>query len=95
MVKPHNSNSRLKNANCDTPDRRNTSSAKAVPRDGKPVSDEIQLIEEGIIFENVALARTLHARVEIGEEIPVDLYAAVAEIVAAVFRADSSPKRAA
>lgn len=46
-------------------------------------------------FENVALARTLHARVEIGEEIPVDLYAAVAEIVAAVFRADSSPKRAA
>jgi len=53
--------------------------------------------EHGVTcFENVALARTLHARVEIGEEIPVDLYAAVAEIVAAVFRAgDSTPVKAA
>lgn len=38
------------------------------------------------IVENVQLARALHASVEIGQEIPADLYQAVAEILAYVFR---------
>lgn len=43
--------------------------------------------ENGVpIVENVQLARTLYASVEIGDEIPTDLYQAVAEILAYVYR---------
>ena len=43
--------------------------------------------EAGVpIVENVQLARTLYASVEIGQEIPADLYQAVAEILAYVYR---------
>ncbi len=38
------------------------------------------------IVENVQLARTLYASVEIGDEIPADLYQAVAEILAYVYK---------
>ena len=38
------------------------------------------------IVENVALARALYATVEIGQEIPPDMYQAVAEILAFVYR---------
>lgn len=38
------------------------------------------------IVENVQLARALHASVEIGQEIPAELYQAVAEILAYVYR---------
>ncbi|MCX6345508.1 MAG: flagellar biosynthesis protein FlhB [Armatimonadetes bacterium] len=38
------------------------------------------------LVENVALARALYATVEIGDEIPADLYQAVAEILAYVYK---------
>ncbi len=38
------------------------------------------------IVENVQLARALYASVEIGQEIPAELYQAVAEILAYVYR---------
>lgn len=38
------------------------------------------------IVENVQLARALYASVEVGDEIPADLYQAVAEILAYVYR---------
>jgi flagellar biosynthesis protein FlhB len=39
-----------------------------------------------IVYEDVSLARALHARCELGEEVPVDLYQAVAEVLAYVYR---------
>jgi flagellar biosynthetic protein FlhB len=43
--------------------------------------------EAGVMcFEDVALARALHARCEIGDEIPLELYQAVAEVLAYVYR---------
>jgi flagellar biosynthetic protein FlhB len=39
-----------------------------------------------VCFEDVILARALHARVEIGQEIPEDLYEAVASVLAYVYR---------
>ena len=38
------------------------------------------------IVENKPLARMLYANVEIGEEIPPELYQTVAEILATVYR---------
>ena len=38
------------------------------------------------IIENKPLARALHKMVEIGDEIPADLYGAVVEILAQVYR---------
>jgi flagellar biosynthetic protein FlhB len=40
-----------------------------------------------LIVENKFVARTLYRLVEIGREIPADLYRAVAEILAFVYRA--------
>jgi flagellar biosynthetic protein FlhB len=37
-------------------------------------------------YEDVALARALHARCEIGDEVPIELYQAVAEVLAYVYR---------
>lgn len=39
-----------------------------------------------VIMENKPLARALYAQVEIGQEIPADLYKAVAEVLAFVYR---------
>ena len=38
------------------------------------------------IVENKTLARTLYAQVEVGESIPEDLYRAVAEVLAFVYK---------
>ena len=43
--------------------------------------------EAGVVcYEDAPLARALHAQVEIGDEIPVELYQAVASVLAYVFR---------
>src|SRR6056297_1004357 len=47
---------------------------------------EIARENEIPIIENKPLARTIYKRTEIGDEIPADLYQAVAEILAAVYR---------
>jgi flagellar biosynthetic protein FlhB len=38
-----------------------------------------------VVYENAPLARTLHARCEIGDDVPVELYQAVAEVLAYVY----------
>lgn len=45
-----------------------------------------------IVYEDVPLARALHARCQIGDEVPVDLYQAVAEVLAYVYRMQASPE---
>jgi flagellar biosynthetic protein FlhB len=47
---------------------------------------EIATEHKVVIMENKPLARTLYANVEVGEEIPEDLFKAVAEILAYVYR---------
>ena len=43
--------------------------------------------ESGVVcYEDVPLARALHAQCEVGEEIPEDLYAAVAAVLGYVYR---------
>jgi flagellar biosynthetic protein FlhB len=62
--------------------------AKGVDR----VAERIKEIgrENGVaLYEDVALARALHARCEIGDEIPIELYTAVAEVLAYVYRVQS------
>ncbi|RNC29552.1 MAG: Flagellar biosynthetic protein FlhB [Candidatus Dichloromethanomonas elyunquensis] len=44
------------------------------------------------IMENKPLARTLHAQVEIGQVVPADLYKAVAEVLALVYRLNKRKK---
>jgi flagellar biosynthetic protein FlhB len=45
---------------------------------------------EGIpMIENAPLAHTLYRTVEVGQSIPAQLYAVVAEILAAVYRAEA------
>ena len=39
-----------------------------------------------IMVENKPLARTLYARTEIGDQVPEDLFATVAEVLAYVYR---------
>lgn len=46
------------------------------------------------MVENVQLARALYATVEIGDEIPADLYQAVAEILAYVYKLNQRLRRA-
>jgi flagellar biosynthetic protein FlhB len=46
------------------------------------------------LFEDVPLARALHARVEIGEAIPEDLFQAVAGVLAWVYRLQGSSMKA-
>ena len=43
--------------------------------------------------ENVPLARGLYASVEVGQEIPVELYQAVAEVLAYVFSLKARRRR--
>ncbi|EHQ91602.1 flagellar biosynthesis protein FlhB [Desulfosporosinus youngiae] len=47
-----------------------------------------------VIMENKPLARALYAQVEIGQGIPADLYKAVAEVLAFVYRLKKKKKRA-
>lgn len=49
-----------------------------------------------VVYENAPLARTLHARCEIGDQVPVELYEAVAQVLAYVFEVHKhAPRRAA
>jgi flagellar biosynthetic protein FlhB len=48
--------------------------------------------EHGVVcYEDRPLARSLYAQVEVGEEIPEDLYAAVAAVLTYVYRLDEAP----
>lgn len=51
---------------------------------------EIAQYNDVPIVENPPLARTLYRQVEIGREIPPDMYAAVAEVMAFVFRVNAA-----
>lgn len=52
--------------------------------------------EAGVVcYEDVPLARALHAKVEIGDEVPVELYQAVAGVLAYVYRLQKRPAPAA
>jgi flagellar biosynthetic protein FlhB len=54
------------------------------------MAEQIKAIarENGVpIVENVPLARALHAQVKVGRDVPVELYRAVAEVLAFVYRA--------
>ena len=47
---------------------------------------EIAAENDVVCFEDVPLARALHAQCEIGDEIPEDLFEAVAGVLAYVYR---------
>jgi flagellar biosynthetic protein FlhB len=48
--------------------------------------------EAGVVcYEDVPLARALHARCEIGDQVPVELYEAVAGVLAYVYRVQGDP----
>jgi flagellar biosynthetic protein FlhB len=50
--------------------------------------------EHGVaIVENPPLARTLHAAVDVDEEIPAEHYKAVAEVIGYVLRLNGAPRR--
>ncbi len=51
---------------------------------------EVARENEVVCYEDVRLARALHAQVEIGQEIPEGLYTAVAEVLAYVYRLEGS-----
>lgn len=46
------------------------------------------------LYEDVPLARALHARCEIGDEIPAELFTAVAEVLAFVYRVQGTKQSA-
>ena len=59
--------------------------AKGVDRVAERIKEVAR--EAGLLcYEDVPLARALHARCEIGDEVPVELYQAVAEVLAYVYR---------
>lgn len=53
---------------------------------------EVARLNKIPIMENKELARTMYKKVEIGEQVPVDLYKAVAEILAAVYQMQEKNK---
>lgn len=62
---------------------------RVVAKGADAVAQRIKEIarEAGVIcFEDVPLARALHARCRLGDEVPLDLYQAVAEVLAYVYR---------
>ena len=70
-------------------DREGAGAPKVVAKGVDHLAKRIQEIgrENGIpLVENVQLARTLYATVEVGQEIPEELYKAVAEVLAYVYR---------
>lgn len=52
---------------------------------------EVARENEVVCFENVPLARALHARCEIGDVIPEELFEAVASVLAYVYRVQGQP----
>ncbi len=71
-------------------DTANMSAPIVVAKGAGHVAERIRALarQHGIVVvENKFVARTLYKLVEVGREIPVDLYRAVAEILAFVFRA--------
>jgi len=70
-------------------DRHKSSAPVVVAKGARKVAERIKEIarENNIpIVENPPLARTLYKMVEIGQEVPVELYKAVAEVLAYVYR---------
>ena len=62
---------------------------RCVAKGKGPIARRIKQLgrENGIVlYEDVPLARALHAQVDVGQEIPEELYAAVAEVLAYVYR---------
>jgi flagellar biosynthetic protein FlhB len=62
---------------------------KVVAKGVDQVAERIRAVAEEHdvpIVENPPLARTLHAAVDLGEEIPAEHYRAVAEVIAYVMR---------
>lgn len=73
------------------------SSPKVVAMGADLIAQQIKKIarEAGVpCLENVPLARGLYASVEVGQEIPVELYQAVAEVLAYVFSLKNRRRRA-
>jgi flagellar biosynthetic protein FlhB len=67
------------------------SAPKVVAKGVDAVAQRIKEVagEAGVtLFEDRPLARALHARAEIGDEVPVDLFEAVAAVLAYVYRVD-------
>ena len=72
-------------------------SPKVVAMGADLLAERIKKIagEAGVpLVENVPLARGLYASVEVGDEIPVELYQAVAEVLAYVFSLKAKRRRA-
>jgi flagellar biosynthetic protein FlhB len=70
-------------------ERQQKSAPRVVAKGVDRVAQRIQEIarEAGVVcYEDVPLARALHARCEIGEQVPVELYEAVAGVLAYVYR---------
>jgi len=70
-------------------DRSKSAALVVVAKGARKVAERIKAVaeEHGIpIVENVPLAQALYKTVEIGREIPVNLYKAVAEVLAYVYR---------
>ncbi len=70
-------------------DQRNMAAPVVVAKGAGYLAEKIKDVakEAGVpVVENKFVARTLYALVEIGKEIPADLYRAVAEILAVVYR---------
>jgi flagellar biosynthetic protein FlhB len=70
-------------------DRAKSSAPVVVAKGARKVAERIKELarEHDIpVIENPPLARALYKSVEIGQEIPVELYKAVAEVLAYVYR---------
>ena len=66
-----------------------TSAPRCVAKGKGHVARTIKRVgrESGVVlYEDVPLARALHAQVEVGQEIPEELYTAVAEVLSYVYR---------
>ena len=75
----------------------NASAPRVVAKGVDLIAQRIKEIghEAGVpLYEDVPLARGLHARCEVGDEIPSELFAAVAEVLAFVYRVQNTPKSA-
>lgn len=75
-------------------DGRGASTPRVVAKGVDHVAQRIKEIAreaDVICFEDVPLARALHAQCEIGDEIPVDLFQAVASVLAYVYRVHGDP----
>lgn len=71
------------------PDGAPTGAPRVTAKGVDAVAERIKELarESGVLcFEDVPLARALHARCSLGDEVPIDLYQAVAEVLAYVYR---------